>query len=60
MTNFDFLLADKQFSSFADVAVAAETLLDGNSVYWMEASEPEEPLPDAFTLPDGTNLLRTP
>ncbi len=27
MTNFDFLLADKQFSSFADVAVAAEKLL---------------------------------
>ncbi len=27
MTNFDFLLADKQFASFADVAVAAETLL---------------------------------
>ena len=40
--------------------VAAETLLDGNSVYWMEASEPEEPSPDAFTLPDGTNLLRNP
>ncbi len=27
MTNFDFLLADKQFSSFASVAVAAENLL---------------------------------
>ena len=27
VTNFDFLLADKQFSSFADVAVAAEKLL---------------------------------
>ena len=27
MTNFDFLLADKQFSSFASVAVAAEKLL---------------------------------
>ena len=27
MTNFDFLLADKQFSSFAPVAVAAENLL---------------------------------
>lgn len=36
--------------------VAAETLLEENSVYWMEASEPEEPLPDAFTLPDGTVL----
>ena len=27
MTNFDFLNADKQFSSFADVAIAAERLL---------------------------------
>ena len=27
MTNFDFLNTDKQFSSFADVAIAAERLL---------------------------------
>ena len=36
--------------------VAAERLVDGNSVYWMEAAEPEEPSPDAFVLPDGTAL----
>ncbi|MBQ9521306.1 MAG: hypothetical protein IJR72_01880 [Oscillospiraceae bacterium] len=36
--------------------VAAEMLLDDNSIYWMEAAEPEEPPPDAFTLPDGTVL----
>lgn len=40
--------------------VAAETLLDDNSIYWMEASEPEEPAADAFTLPDGTVLLSAP
>lgn len=40
--------------------VAAEILLDGNSVYWMEAGEPQEPEPDAFTLPDGTVLLANP
>lgn len=38
--------------------VGAETLLNGNSIYWMEASEPEPPPDDAFTLPDGT-VLRT-
>ena len=36
--------------------VAAEMLLDENSIYWMEAAEPEEPPPDAFTLPDGMAL----
>ncbi|MBQ9492468.1 MAG: hypothetical protein IJR54_01870 [Oscillibacter sp.] len=40
--------------------VAAETLLDGNSIYWMEAGEPEEPSADAFTLPDGTVLFPRP
>lgn len=38
--------------------VAAERLVDGNSVYWMEASEPEEVPEGAFTLPDGTALAR--
>lgn len=36
--------------------VAAERLLDGNSIYWMEASEPEEAPAEAFVLPDGTAL----
>ncbi len=40
--------------------VAAEMLLDGNSIYWMEAAEPEEPSPDAFALPDGTVLVPYP
>ncbi|MBR0280223.1 MAG: hypothetical protein IJQ81_01370 [Oscillibacter sp.] len=40
--------------------VAAEILLEGNAVYWMEAGEAEEPSPDAFTLPDGTVLLADP
>lgn len=40
--------------------VAAEMLLDDNSIYWMEAAEPEEPPPDAFTLPDGTVLASYP
>lgn len=40
--------------------VAAEILLDGNSVYWMEAGEPEDPEPDAFVLPDGTVLFSNP
>ncbi len=38
--------------------VAAERLLNGNSVYWMEAGEPQEAPDEAFTLPDGTALLR--
>ena len=38
--------------------VAAERLVDGNSVYWMEAGEPEEAPDEAFILPDGTRLLR--
>lgn len=40
--------------------VAAEILLDGNSVYWMEAGEPEAPEADAFMLPDGTVLFSNP
>ena len=40
--------------------VAAEILLDENSIYWMEAAEPEEPPSDAFTLPDGTVLSSYP
>ncbi|MBQ6205519.1 MAG: hypothetical protein IJK52_00400 [Oscillospiraceae bacterium] len=36
--------------------VAAERLVDGNSVYWMEAGEPEAAPSDAFVLPDGTKL----
>ena len=38
--------------------VAAERLVEDNSVYWMEAGEPEEPPADAFALPDGTAPIR--
>ena len=39
MTNFDFLLKDRQFSSFAPIAVKAEHLLHIDTVFLKDRAE---------------------
>lgn len=45
-------------SAATGLLVAAERLVEDNSVYWMEAAEPEEVPEGAFVLPDGTSPAR--